>query len=68
MAPRHTWYAAPRQQINWWLPVFDLLPDNSMMLDLDGFGAKLSNTSDSFDYYELNRARSTTAAQVKQET
>ena len=65
---RDTWYAAPRQQINWWLPIFDVLPQNSMMFDLDRFGVTLSNTSDSFDYYEINRARLTTAAQVKQET
>ena len=39
-----------------------------MMFDLTGFGAKLPNTSSGFDYYEINKARLSTATQVKQET
>ncbi len=27
---RDTWYSAPPCQINWWLPVFELSPDNAM--------------------------------------
>jgi hypothetical protein len=65
---RDTWYAAPPQQINWWLPVYDVRPDNSFMFDLEKFANPVANTSAGFDYYEINRARLTTAKQVKRET
>ena len=61
---RDTWYSAPRQQINWWLPVFPVRADNAMCFDLHAFGRAVPNTSDGFDYYQNNRARLTTAAQV----
>ena len=65
---RDTWYAAPRQQINWWLPIHPIRVDNAMMFDLGSFDEHVPNDSDEFDYYELNRARLRTAAQVKKET
>jgi len=64
---RDTWYAAPPQQINWWLPIYPIRVDNSMKFDLASFGKHVANDSDRFDYYEANRARLTTAAQVKTE-
>ena len=27
---RDTWYSAPFSQINWWMPVYDVCPDNIM--------------------------------------
>src|SRR2546422_2486545 len=27
---RDTWYSAPLCQVNWWLPVYEIAPDNAM--------------------------------------
>jgi len=64
---RDVWYSAPRQQINWWLPIFPVRDDNSMAFDLPSFAREVPNSSDGFDYYENNAGRLTTAAQVTQE-
>ncbi len=64
---RDSWYSAPAQQLNWWLPVFPIREDNSMAFDPQGFGRAVPNTSDTFDYYRNNAKRLTTATQVKQE-
>ena len=61
---RDTWYSAPAQQINWWLPIFPVRADNAMCLDLHAFSRAVANSSDGFDYYQNNRARLTTASQV----
>jgi hypothetical protein len=65
---RDTWYSAPAQQINWWLPVYTARPDNSMSFDLQNFGQAVPNTSGGFDYYDNNAKRLTTASQVAMET
>jgi ectoine hydroxylase-related dioxygenase (phytanoyl-CoA dioxygenase family) len=64
---RDVWYSAPSQQINWWLPIFPVRDDNAMSFDLPSFDRPVPNTSDTFDYYENNIARKTTAAQVTEE-
>ena len=64
---RDTWYSAPRQQINWWLPIFPVRQDNAMSFDLASFGQAVDNTSDQFDYYANNIARLSTASQVTRE-
>ena len=65
---RDTWYAAPKQQVNWWLPVYDVREDNAMKFDLDHFAKAVLNDSDTFDYYQANRDRLTVASQVKTDT
>jgi hypothetical protein len=65
---RDTWYAAPPQQINWWLPIYDIRVDNAMKFDLRSFGVPVRNDSASFDYYHLNQDRLTTAQQLTRET
>lgn len=65
---RDAWYSAPSQQINWWLPIFEIRPDNAMKFDLSRFAEPVENDSCGFDYYAINRARAMTAAQVKVET
>jgi hypothetical protein len=65
---RDTWYAAPAQQINWWLPIFPLSKTNAMKFDLNSFAAPVKNTSSGFDYYEINKDRLKTATQTKVET
>ena len=61
---RDTWYSAPAQQINWWLPIFPVRDDNAMGFDLASFGRAVPNTSDTFDYYQNNVGRLTTATGV----
>jgi Phytanoyl-CoA dioxygenase (PhyH) len=64
---RDTWYSAPAQQINWWLPVFPVREENAMSFDLSSFGRAVPNTSDRFDYYKNNASRLTTATGVTRE-
>ncbi|HEX2819847.1 MAG TPA: phytanoyl-CoA dioxygenase family protein [Streptosporangiaceae bacterium] len=64
---RDVWYSAPAQQINWWLPVFPVRDDNAMSFDLQSFAREVPNSSDTFDYYQNNASRLTTAAQVTRE-
>lgn len=64
---RDVWYSAPAQQINWWLPVFHVRADNAMSFDLQSFDREVSNSSDTFDYYQNNASRLTMASQVTRE-
>ena len=64
---RDVWYSAPAQQINWWLPIFPVREDNAMSFDLASFDRAVPNSSDTFDYYENNARRLTTATQVTKE-
>ena len=64
---RDAWYSAPPQQLNWWMPVYPVRPDNSMAFDLNYFAKSVPNDSETFDYYEINSRRLTTAAQVTNE-
>jgi len=64
---RDTWYSAPGQQINWWLPIFPARPDNSMAFDLNNFDQPVPNTSGTFDYYLNNAQRLTTATGTTKE-
>lgn len=64
---RDTWYSAPAQQINWWLPIFPVRDDNAMSFDLASFDRAVPNTSDAFDYYQNNARRQTTATGVTRE-
>ncbi len=61
---RDTWYAAPPQQINWWLPVSEVRADNAMKFDPVSFARAVDNDSAGFDYYQANRDRLTTAKQI----
>src|ERR1700677_1200923 len=64
---RDTWYSAPAQQINWWLPIFPVREDNAMGFDLVSFDQAVPNSSELFDSYENNASRLTTATQVTKE-
>jgi hypothetical protein len=64
---RDTWYSAPAQQINWWLPIFPVRSDNAMTFDLASFDRAVPNTSGGFDYYQNNARRLTTATGVTRE-
>ncbi len=64
---RDVWYSAPAQQINWWLPIFAVRDDNAMSFDSASFDRVVANSSGTFDYYQNNASRLTTATQVARE-
>jgi hypothetical protein len=51
---RDTWYSAALCQLNWWLPVYDLSPDNGMAFHPDYWSRPLPNTSARYDYQRWN--------------
>jgi hypothetical protein len=53
-AHRDTWYAAPQQQVNWWLPVFPAQAGNVMEFYPRWFDAAIDNSSDRYNYYVAN--------------
>jgi hypothetical protein len=57
-AHRDTWYGAPGQQINWWMPVWPAAAENIMEFFPRYFGAEIANNSDQYSYYEANAWRS----------
>lgn len=56
-AHRDTWYAAPPQQVNWWLPVWPAAPDNAMEFYPRWFGGGVENNSGDYNYYVANAWR-----------
>jgi hypothetical protein len=55
---RDTWYSAPKHQINWWMPVWPVEPDNIMEFYPHGFGNVVENNSGEYNYYQANMWRS----------
>lgn len=50
-AHRDTWYAHPRQLVNYWIPVFDSAePSHVMSMYIDYFRTPVNNASDEWDY------------------
>jgi hypothetical protein len=50
LAHRDTWYANPRAQINWWIPLHDIAPDEGFTIFLRALGVAVDNDSERFDY------------------
>jgi hypothetical protein len=68
-AHRDTWFSAPHQQLNWWLPVYEIEAGNSMAFHPRYFDQPVRNSSRDYDYEEWNRTgRKAAAKQVKKET
>ena len=66
---RDTWYSAPMCQLNWWLPIYPIEPDNSMGFYPRYFSEAISNSSQGYNYYEWNANNRASAAQhVKTDT
>jgi hypothetical protein len=66
---RDTWFSAPHQQLNWWLPVYEIESENSMAFHPQYFDRPIRNSSSGYDYEEWNRTgRQQAAKQVKKET
>lgn len=66
---RDTWYSAPFCQLNFWLPIFDISPDNAMAFHPRYWDEPVRNGSAAYDYYEWNKTGRANAAQhVKSDT
>jgi hypothetical protein len=51
-AHRDTWFSAPHQQLNWWLPVYEVESENSMAFHPRYFHTPVRNSSAGYDYEE----------------
>lgn len=66
---RDTWYSAPMCQLNWWIPVYPLDPENSMGFFPRYFSEAIKNNSEIYNYYEWNtKSRAAAAKNVKSDT
>jgi hypothetical protein len=60
---RDTWYSAPMSQINWWLPIYDIEPDNGMAFHPAYWDQPIKNGSREYNYHEWNATSRKMAAQ-----
>ena len=66
---RDTWYSAPMCQLNWWLPIYPIEPDNAMSFYPRYFGEAVKSNSEIYNYYEWNTKNRATAVQhIKSDT
>ena len=66
---RDTWYSAPFSQLNWWIPIYEIEPENAMAFHPRYWNQPVRNGSSSYNYDEWNRTGRKTAAQhVKTDT
>jgi hypothetical protein len=66
---RDTWYSAPFCQINWWMPIYDLTPENCMAFHPAYWDRAVRNSSAGYNYHRWNRESRFNAAQfVKGDT
>jgi len=66
---RDTWYSAPMCQINWWIPIYPIVPENAMAFHPRYWSRPVRNGSADYNYAEWNRTSRQNAAQfIKQDT
>jgi hypothetical protein len=66
---RDTWYSAPMCQINWWMPIYPIVPENAMAFHPRYWSEAVRNGSVEYNYAEWNRTSRQNAAQfIKQDT
>jgi hypothetical protein len=66
---RDTWYSAPQCQINWWIPVYDITPENGLAFHLRYWDKPLKNSSRNYNYYRWNaEGRKAAAQQIGKDT
>jgi hypothetical protein len=66
---RDTWYSAPMCQINWWMPIYPIVPENAMAFHPHYWSHGVRNGSASYNYQEWNRTSRQNAAQfIKEDT
>ncbi len=59
---RDTWFSAPFCQVNWWMPVYDVVESNVMAFHPKYFSGPTRNTSRDYDYFEWVRTGRPAAA------
>jgi hypothetical protein len=66
---RDTWFSAPSAQVNWWLPVYDVQPENTMAFHPKYWNRPVRNSSRDYDYYRWNKeSRGQAASQIAKDT
>lgn len=66
---RDTWYSGPHCQLNWWLPVYDIVSENSMAFHPLHWSRPVRNQSRVHDYDKWNKVDRKAAAQhIKTDT
>ena len=54
-AHRDTWFSAPACQVNWWLPIYEIEPDNAMAFHPRYWTEPVKNSSAGYNYYTWNK-------------
>jgi hypothetical protein len=66
---RDTWYSAPFSQQNWWIPIYQIVPENAMAFHPRYWTQGVRNGSRRYDYDKWNRTSRYNAAQhIKSDT
>lgn len=66
---RDTWYSAPFNQINWWMPIYPINAENCMAIHPLHWGKPIRNGSSQYNYFRWNlESRSSAAQHVKSDT
>jgi hypothetical protein len=66
---RDTWYSAPLCQVNWWMPVYEIVPENIMAFHPRYWSQPVRNSSRVYNYQEWNQTSRQNAAQhIKADT
>jgi hypothetical protein len=66
---RDTWYSAPMCQVNWWIPMYPIQPENAMAFHLAHWAKAVKNGSSEYDYARWNEAgRKAAADQIRTDT
>lgn len=60
---RDTWWSAPLQQINWWMPIYPFTAESGMAFHPRYWDHPVVNDSALFDYYDWNTNQRKNAAQ-----
>lgn len=61
---RDTWYSAPMNQINWWVPIYEFEAAAGMAFHPLYWNRGVQNGSDQFNYYEWNAVGRRDAAKM----
>jgi len=68
-AHRDTWYSAPQCQINWWIPVYEIVAENCLAIHPKYWTQPIKNSSRDYNYYRWNKeSRSSAATQITSDT
>lgn len=64
---RDTWYSAPMCQINWWMPIYPVVPENAMAFHPKYWSKPVRNGSADYNYEQWNLTSRQNAAQFLKE-